>query len=384
MSGAASRFGALGAGGSMKVGLVFGGRSVEHVVSVRSARTVLEALRAAGHEVVALGVAEDGAWLEPALSLRVLEGEEKALPASAEGVRASLRHLIEAAVDVIFPIIHGTYGEDGTLQGLCEMLDIAYVGCGVLASSVAMDKLQSKRLFEAVGLPVVPWVAVTRAALEADARGALAAADALPLPLFVKPAVGGSSVGCAKVDRREELEDAVRFALRFDDAVLIEKGVKAREIEVAVLGAPGTLRASSIGEIVPGNDFYDYEDKYLKDDAKLLAPAPLAEETAAEVRRLGVEAMDALGGSGIARVDFFLVEGGAEGGGEGGRSALYLNEINTLPGFTSVSMVPRLWALAGMPLPELVDALVTLGRERHRAKARIDAELKTFVASVSR
>jgi D-alanine-D-alanine ligase len=357
----------------MRVGLVFGGRSVEHVVSVRSARTVLEGLRKAGHDVVALGISESGAWLPHDVSLRVLEGTEKALPSSTESVRASARHLLDAKVDAVFPIVHGTYGEDGTLQGLFEMLDIPYVGCGVLASSVAMDKLQSKRLFEAAGLPVVPYIAVTRAQLDADPVAALKGADALPAPLFVKPSVGGSSVGCKKVDDRKDLLDAVRFALRFDDVVLVEKGVKAREIEVAVLGAAGALRASAIGEIVPGNDFYDYEDKYLKDDAKLLAPAPLDDATAAEVKRLGIRAMDAIGGAGLARVDFFLVD-----------KTLYLNEINTLPGFTSVSMYPRLWGLAGVPLPELVDTLVKLGVERQRGKARIDEALRAFVDSVKK
>lgn len=359
----------------MRVGLVFGGRSVEHVVSVRSARTVLEGLRAAGHEVVALGIAESGAWLPPDVSLGVLEGTAKALPASTEGVRASARHLLAASVEAVFPIVHGTYGEDGTLQGLFEMLDVPYVGCGVLASAVAMDKLQSKRLFEAAGLPVVPYVAVTRAAFDADAHAALAATEGLALPLFVKPSVGGSSVGCRSVSSRGELADAVRFALRFDDVVLVEKGVKAREIEVAVLGATGALRASAIGEIVPGKEFYDYEDKYLKDDAKLLAPAPIDDALAAEVKRLAVLAMDDIGGAGLARVDFFLV-------GQGEEQKLYLNEINTLPGFTNVSMYPRLWGLAGVPLPELVDTLVHLAVNRQKAKARIDDALREFVASV--
>jgi len=356
----------------MKIGLVFGGRSVEHVVSVRSARTVLEGLKAAGHEVTALGIAENGAWLPPEVSLRVLGSHDKALPTSTEAPRASLRHLLAANVEVIFPIVHGTYGEDGTLQGFFEMLDIPYVGCGVLASSVAMDKVQSKRLFEAAGLPVVPWFPVTRAAFDRDPAAALAKADEFPLPLFVKPSVGGSSVGCKKVKTRGELAAAVKFALEFDDAILVEKGVSAREIEVAVLGTAGALRASTIGEIVPGNDFYDYEDKYLKDDAKLLAPAPLDEKIALRVRELGIKAMDAIGGSGLARVDFFLLPDGT----------LYLNEINTLPGFTSVSMYPRLWGLSGVPLGALTDALVQAALERHRGKARIDGALRAFVASV--
>jgi D-alanine-D-alanine ligase len=355
----------------MKVGLVFGGRSVEHVVSVRSARTVLDALRTAGHAVTALGIAESGAWLPADVSMRCLEGNDKALPASTQAPRASLAHLLSAPVDVAFPIVHGTYGEDGTMQGLFEMLDLPYVGCGVLASAVAMDKLMSKHLFEAAGLPTVPWTSTTRLLFERDPRAALAATATLDAPLFVKPAVGGSSVGCRLVKDRTQLVDAVRFALRFDDTALVEKGVAAREIEVAVLGGTADLLASAIGEIVPGNDFYDYEDKYLKDDAKLVAPAPLDQGTADEVKRLGVLAMNALGGSGLARVDFFLVG-----------NQLFLNEINTLPGFTSISMYPRLWALAGVPLPELVDRLVRIGVARHHNKARIDESLKEFVASV--
>lgn len=360
---------------AMKVGLVFGGRSVEHVVSVRSARTVLEGLRKAGHNVTALGIAENGAWLAHDVSLRVLEGTDKALPTSAESPRASVAHVLKADVDVVFPIVHGTYGEDGTLQGLFEMLDLPYVGCGVTASSVAMDKLISKKLFEAAGLPVVPYVATTRATF--DPAKAHELAKDLPLPLFVKPSVGGSSVGCKKVATRGLLADAIELALRFDDTVLVEKGVKAREIEVAVLGHAGDVAASAIGEIVPGNDFYDYEDKYLKDDAKLLAPAPLDDALAAEVKRLGVHAMNAIGGSGLARVDFFLVDDA-----DAGKPRLYLNEINTLPGFTSVSMYPRLWGLAGVPLPELVDRLVRIAVERHANKARIDESLRAFVASL--
>lgn len=356
----------------MKVGLVFGGRSVEHVVSVRSARTVLEGLRQAGHEVTALGIAESGAWLPPDISMACLEGTDKALPASRQDPRTSLLHLVAAKVDAVFPIVHGTYGEDGTLQGLFEMLDLPYVGCGVLASAVAMDKLVSKRLFEAAGLPTVPWTSTTRGQFAQNPDLALSATGTMGLPLFVKPSVGGSSVGCKLVKHRADLVEAVRFALRFDDTVLIEQGVKAREIEVAVLGGAGDLAASAIGEIVPGKEFYDYEDKYLKDDAKLLAPAPIDDATAAEVKRLGMLAMNALGGSGLARVDFFLVG-----------SKLYLNEINTLPGFTNVSMYPRLWGLAGVPLPTLVDRLVRIGIERHANKARIDESLKEFVASVS-
>ncbi|MBI1945419.1 MAG: D-alanine--D-alanine ligase [Deltaproteobacteria bacterium] len=356
----------------MRVGVIFGGRSVEHVVSVRSARTVVDGLRQAGHEAVPLGIAENGAWVPPDVATRTLAGTDKALPVEPGDARASLRHLLDAKLDAAFPIVHGTYGEDGCLQGLLEMLDVPYVGCGVAASAVAMDKLLSKRLFERAGLPVVPYAVVSRAAFDADVAKALAACDALPEPLFVKPSVGGSSVGCKLVKRRADLAEAVRFALRFDDTVLVEQGVKAREVEVAVLGRAGALQASAIGEIVPGGEFYDYEDKYLKDDAKLLAPAPLPDDVATELKRCAVLAMDAIGGAGMARVDFFYLEA---------ERRLALNEINTLPGFTTISMYPRLWGLSGVPLPELCDRLVKLAVERAEGKRRLDAGLRSFVAS---
>jgi D-alanine-D-alanine ligase len=357
----------------MRVGLVFGGRSVEHVVSVRSAKTVRQGLEQAGHEVVPLGIAENGAWLPPAVGRAVLESDSKSLPVPSELVAASVRHMLEAQVQCIFPIVHGTNGEDGTLQGFFEVLDVPYVGCGVAASAVAMDKLLSKRLFESVGLPVVPYRAVSRTAFERDAGAALGATDALPMPLFVKPSVGGSSVGCRLVKQRSELSEAVRFALQFDDVVLVEQGVNAREVEVAVLGPVGALEASEIGEIVPGGEFYDYEDKYLKDNAKLLAPAPLAPALGLKLRELASRAMDAIGGGGLARVDFFVAKDG---------DGVWLNEINSLPGFTNVSMYPRLWSLAGVPLAELCDRLVQLAVDRHRQKQRLDASTKRFVASV--
>lgn len=352
----------------MRVGLVFGGRSVEHVISLRSARTVRDGLAAAGHEVIALGITETGAWLPPGPSAEALTSGQAKLPASSEAPRQSLRHLLEANIDVAFPIVHGTYGEDGTLQGLLEMLDVPYVGCGVAASAVAMDKRLAKQAFVAAGLPVVPWVAVDRRSFAQDAEGSLAAAAPLGLPAFVKPSVGGSSVGCGKAKDAAALHEAVRFALRFDDVALIERAVTAREVEVAVMGPARALRTSAIGEIVPGGDFYDYEDKYLKDAAQLIAPAVLPDAIAQELRALAVRAMDAIGGAGIARVDFFLV-------GE----QLYLNEINTLPGFTSASMVPRLWALSGVPLPQLCDGLVQLALEARAARRRLDEGVKAFV-----
>jgi D-alanine-D-alanine ligase len=357
-----------------RVGVIFGGRSVEHQVSIVSARTVAAGLRQAGHQVTALGIAEDGGWLDREASAAVLDGGAKAMPPIGVPVAATVERLIAAAaagVEILFPIVHGTWGEDGTLQGLCEMLDLPYVGAGVTASAVAMDKLLSKRQLQAAGVPVVEHQAVSRQGFEADPAAFLARTDALPLPLFVKPSVGGSSVGVRRVDARSELADAVRFALRFDDTALVERGIVGRELECAVLGYR-RLEASVVGEIVPGNDFYDYADKYLQDSAQLIAPARLEAAVAGRLRQLAVEACAALGIAGFARVDFLL----------GGAGDLYVNEINTLPGFTSISMYPRLWGLSGVPLPALVDRLVAIARERHADRRRLDEGIKSFLAEL--
>jgi D-alanine-D-alanine ligase len=353
-----------------KVGLVFGGRSVEHEVSVTSARAVAQGLEAAGHEVVPLGVGPDGCWLAPELSRRALSGELPALPPGGVAIAPTLRHLLDSGVDVVFPLVHGTWGEDGTLQGLLEMAGLPYVGAGVTASAVAMDKLQTKRVLAAAGVPVVEFRAVSAARFAADPVSFLAECAALPVPIFVKPSVGGSSVGVQKVKSAGELEAAVRLALRFDDQVLVERGIGGRELEVAVLGLH-ELEASCVGEIVPGAEFYDYADKYLGDAAKLIAPAELDEAVEATVRRLAVEAFAAIGGSGMARVDFLL---------EGDRA--YVNEINTIPGFTRISMYPRLWALSGVPLPALADRLVQIARQRHTERMGLDAGIKEFLAGL--
>jgi D-alanine-D-alanine ligase len=356
----------------MRVAVIFGGRSVEHNVSLRSARTVREGLQRAGHTVVCLYIDEVGCFCDAETSAAVLDSQRPERSSFDRPAR-SLHVLVDADVDVVFPIVHGTYGEDGTLQGLLEMLDLAYVGCPTAASAVAMDKLLSKRLFASVALPVVPFAVLTRDSFQTGGLSAVRRfIDEESLPLFVKPAVGGSSVGCAKVKTREALEKAVEFALRFDDVALIERAVTAREVEIAVLGADSsTMRASVPGEIVPGGDFYDYADKYLKDDARLLAPAPVDEQTTSALQRAAIDAMGVIGGAGLARVDFFLLPDGR----------WYLNEINTLPGFTSVSMYPRLWSLTGVELPDLCDQLVQLAISRKRHRARIDESLRAFVAS---
>lgn len=356
-----------------KVGVIFGGRSVEHRVSIVSARTVARGLREAGHQVVPLGIAQDGCWVSPEDAAPVLDGKRDAIEAVGRPVAPTLRHLVDSGVEALFPIVHGTWGEDGTLQGLCEMLDLPYVGPGVTASALAMDKLLFKRQMDAAGVPVVEYEAVTRRDFEADPRAFLARLDRLPLPLFVKPSVGGSSVGVKKVDSRSCQETSVRFALQFDDTVIVERGIQGRELETAVLGY-GELEASCVGEIVPGNDFYDYADKYLQDTAKLIAPADLPPGVADRLRELAVRAFAAIGGVGLARVDFLLE----------GEDGLYVNEVNTLPGFTSISMYPRLWDLSGVPLPQLVDRLVRIALERHRDRHRLDAGIKEFLADLER
>ena len=355
------------------VGVIFGGRSVEHQVSIRSARTVTAGLEEAGHRVTALGIAQDGCFISPDDSARVIASDTAAIPAQGLPVAPTLRHVIDAGVEALFPLVHGTWGEDGTLQGLCEMLDLPYVGPGVTASALAMDKLLFKRQMEAAGVPIVPYEAVTRRDFEADPRAFVSRLERLRLPLFVKPSVGGSSVGVKKVEHRTCQETSVRFALQFDETALVEQGIEGRELETAVLGY-SDLAASAVGEIVPGNDFYDYADKYLQDTAELIAPADLPAHVADRLRALAVQAFAAIGGVGLARVDFLLE----------GEDTLYVNEINTLPGFTSISMYPRLWALSGVPLPQLVDRLVEIAFERHRDRHRLDDGIKAFLAELEK
>lgn len=354
------------------VGVVFGGRSVEHQVSVRSARTVAQGLREAGHQVTPLGVAQDGCWIDAEASAAVIGGEAKEIPPIELPVAPTVRHLLASGVEVVFPIVHGTWGEDGTFQGLCEMLDLAYVGCGVTASALAMDKVLCKRQLQAAGVPVVEYEAISRNDFEQDRGAFLERCERLGFPLFVKPSVGGSSVGVKKVPDRSCLATSIEFALRFDDVALVERGVKGRELETAVLGYR-QIEASAVGEIIPGNEFYDYADKYLQDTAGLVAPAEIPEAISERLRRTAVQAFQAIGGAGLARVDFFYE----------GEDGLYVNELNTLPGFTSISMYPRLWGLSGIPLPALVDRLVRIALERHADRHRLDAGIKEFLAELA-
>ncbi|MEX0880064.1 MAG: D-alanine--D-alanine ligase family protein [Thermoanaerobaculia bacterium] len=345
-----------------RVVVLFGGRSVEREVSRISARTICGALDPSRYEVVPLAVGEDGRFLPAADSARLLSAgpvPERFRSAEPESGAVVPLQILPGRADVVFPIIHGTTGEDGVLQGFLETLGIPYVGAGVTASAIGMDKAVFKALLRDAGIPTPRALSVS--ALEkAGARARLEAAG-VALPVFVKPVCGGSSVGVTKVKRWEDLEGAIDLALRYDERALLEEGIDARELECAVLGDEEP-RASVPGEVVPGHEFYDYDDKYRDDKAKLLIPAPVSEAVSAETRRLAVEVFRTCRVSGMARVDFFL---------ERSTGRVLVNEINTLPGFTAISMYPKLWEASGLPLPKLLDELVRLALERRDRRARL-------------
>ena len=350
----------------LKVALLFGGRSGEHEVSLRSAASVAAGLRPR-HDVLCVLVDKSGRWLlQEGDDPRPSGGEPVFLaPAPDDGGR--LRRLSDARElarpDVFFPVLHGTYGEDGTVQGLFELAAVPYVGAGVAASAASMDKAMMKALFARAGLPQVDY----RVLLGRDAAAEDRCLEALGLPVFVKPANLGSSVAVAKVKAPGELGPALDAAFAYDRKVVVEKGVAAREIEVSILGNDAP-EASVPGEIVPDREFYDYDSKYAADSrTELLIPAPVDPSTAAEVRRIGIAAFQAVDAAGYARVDLFLDR-------ETGR--LVLNEINTIPGFTSISMYPKLWEASGLVYPDLLARLVSLGMERHAERARLRTDYR--------
>jgi D-alanine-D-alanine ligase len=353
----------------LRVGLVYGGRSVEHEVSLQSATSILRNLDPSRYEVWLVAIDHDGGWRlgAPGTSLdgALERGAPVFLPAtpSAGAFQPLAGGKAPVPVDVLFPIVHGHGGEDGTLQGLLELAGLPYVGAGVLGSAIQMDKEVTKRLLEQAGIPVVPWRVVRAHELARDPRGvAMKAAEALGMPVFVKPANSGSSVGIQKVKEPKSLGRALAEASRYDIKLLVEAGLDAREIEVAVLGNEEP-EASVPGEIRPRREWYDYEAKYVDESTELLVPAPISEEEAERARSLALRAYRTLEGSGLGRVDFLLDR--ASGG-------LYLNELNSLPGFTEVSMYPRLWEASGLPYPQLLDRLIELALERHRARSALE------------
>ncbi|MDT0213703.1 D-alanine--D-alanine ligase family protein [Rothia sp. ARF10] len=360
----------------LRVALVFGGRSSEHAVSCATAASVMSALDPERYEVIPIGIAKDGSWvLAPAdpEPLRLAPGHVPEVDASGPAVLVptsmSARHLIVqepgaaprelSDVDVVFPLLHGPFGEDGTIQGLLDLADVRYVGSGVTASAVMMDKHMMKVVFQAAGLPVGPYVVISDRQWRRDPEAALDAVGALDFPVFVKPARAGSSMGISKVDSPEGLREAVDAAREHDPKVVVEQGIAGREIECGVLDGHGTdaPRTSPLGEaiVVKGHAFYDFEAKYLADDdIRLESPADVSPEVAEQVAQMALTAFEAAGCEGLARCDFFLTESGE----------LLINEINTMPGFTPSSMYPRMWAAAGLTYPELVDELIALAMER--------------------
>src|ERR1700690_1869968 len=389
----------------LRVGILFGGRSGEHEVSLRSAASVSNAIDKNKYEVVPIGITKEGRWVTAADAERLLygkfedhkhlrAGDPEATPGAAvlakgESVvvppephrhgsltpfetdassHALTRRAADRAidVDVIFPVLHGTFGEDGTIQGLLELADMPYVGAGVLGSAAGMDKDIMKALFRAAGLPIVKHVTLLRSEWETDSKKTQKLVESkLKYPVFVKPANLGSSVGISKAHDRKELGPAIEEAAKFDRKIVIEEGVggkkhKAREIECAVLGNDDP-KASVAGEIVPCKEFYDYDAKYLAEGSELVIPAKITKAEMKTVQRLAVAAFQAVDCAGLARVDFLM---------EPKSRKIFVNEINTMPGFTAISMYPKLWMASGVPYPDLIDRLIQLGIERHEDKKR--------------
>jgi D-alanine-D-alanine ligase len=387
----------------LRIGILFGGRSGEHEVSLLSAASILKAIDKKKYDVVPIGITREGRWVtshdaqalltgkyppenprlagdpEATPTAAVLKRGDEAIivpPVPAESLQPLELHASAEiapsrpalALDVVFPVLHGTFGEDGTIQGLFELADIAYVGSGVLGSAAGMDKAAMKKLFAASGLPQTPHIAMLRSEWRSDPKRAAKKIEAaLKYPLFVKPANLGSSVGISKVHDRSELAAAMDLAASYDRKLVIEQGVggpgaKPRELEVAVLGNDSP-EASVVGEIVPGAEFYDYEAKYLSDSSVPIIPAKLTAAESKQIRQMAIEAFKACDCAGLARVDFLM-----EPAKKGKKPRIYLNEINTLPGFTSISMYPKLWDATGLPYKQLIDRLIQLAIERHQEK----------------
>ncbi len=339
-----------------RVALIFGGRSGEHDVSIVSARSVDHALDRNKYQVLPMAIDHRGLWADADTARRVLdESSDRAdKVAHFEGIYRLDPRLLDGTSDVAFPVLHGPYGEDGTIQGLFEMIDLPYVGCDAASSALCMDKIFCKRLLAQEGLPTPAWVELDGTSWIEDRDGIVDRSLGLGLPLFVKPARLGSSVGISRVSEEADLVAAIELALGHGERALVERGLDAREIEVAVLGNRHP-RAAVPGEVVPGHDFYDFDDKYVDSACELLAPAPLDADTTAAAQGLGINVFRLLGCSGMARVDLFL---------ERDSNLLWVNEVNTIPGFTSISMYPRLWGLSGFDYPALLDELIRLALER--------------------
>ncbi len=350
------------------VAVVFGGRSGEHEVSVVSAKNIIETMDKNKYTVLQIGITKSGKWLHGENAIDAFKNADyEGLTEVSLNVESGSRELISLSdgkyekmhVDIFFPALHGPYGEDGTIQGLFEMANIPYTGCGVLASSVGMDKLMTKAVWEQAGLPVTPYVESTKREWEANSQSVIEASEEkLEYPVFVKPANMGSSVGINKAKNRDEFIRAMDIACEFDHRILIEKGLKIRELECAVLGneEPQTAR---VGEVLVGGEFYDYNDKYVNGVSKTQIPANIPASLEERIREIAIRAYKMLDCSGLSRVDIFFDEA---------ENKIYLNEINTMPGFTAISMYPKMWNESGLSYSQLIDKIIDLGFERHKRK----------------
>ncbi len=357
----------------LHVALLFGGRSGEHEISLMSARSVMGALDPEKYDVSAVGITREGVWLSGGQVLEAFEsGSLETLHNATllpEPGRSSLYLVREegaletlARFDVVFPVLHGTYGEDGTIQGLLELAEVPYVGAGVLASAVAMDKGLFKELMLAHGIPVLEFAIIQAGDLEEPADAVFETAESVsPYPLFTKPANMGSSVGVSLCRGRADLIEGLLEAAQYDRRVLVERGIEGREIEVSVLGNEAP-EASVPGEVIPSDEFYSYRAKYLDDASELIIPAQLDEDQTQRVRQLALDSFKAIDGAGMARVDFLLDKVTGD---------IYLNELNTIPGFTRISMYPKLWEASGITYPQLMDRLIDLAFDRHSKRARL-------------
>jgi D-alanine-D-alanine ligase len=366
----------------IRVAVVFGGRSGEHEVSLVSARGIMGAIDKEKYQVLPIGITKDGQWIASGDPMKALQSgmtEGESVPAALLG-DPSQRGLIRleeqerglqavrlTEVDVVFPILHGTFGEDGTVQGLLELADLPYVGAGVTGSALGMDKILQKTVLRAHGIPMADFVHFARKDWEQNPDSVIQRIlETVGCPCFVKPANLGSSVGISKAHVPDELADALNKAARYDRKLLVEEAIDAREIEVSVLGNDDPI-ASVPGEIIPCNEFYDYEAKYIADDSELLIPAPIPYELARRFQEMAVRAYKAIDCAGMARVDFLL---------ERSTGKIYYNELNTIPGFTPISMYPKLWEASGITYTELIDRLIALALERHEDKSRSETSYK--------
>ncbi|MCP4139761.1 MAG: D-alanine--D-alanine ligase [Chloroflexi bacterium] len=354
----------------LKIAILFGGRSGEHEVSLASAKSVLGALDTNKYDVVQIGITHDGAWLSGENVLEALTSgntdklDKVVFPPdpSQQGIYVigNAQYELLSDFDVVFPVMHGTFSEDGTMQGLLEMADVAYVGAGVTGAAVGMDKGIFKDVMVANDIPVVEGVMVLRAEIESEINTVISKVESLGYPVFVKPANMGSSVGVSKCDNRSSLSEGLIEAAQYDRRILVERGINAREIEISVLGNDNP-EASMPGEVEPSREFYSYESKYVDGTSGLMIPAPISEEMTERMREIAIQTYQAIDCAGMARVDFLLDKNDGK---------FYLNEVNTIPGFTEISMYPKLWDASGLPYPKLVDRLIELALERKEDRDR--------------